>query len=211
MTPLHEVLVGGYRQSMLLLFAAVVVVLAAALANLLSLALVRADGRRAELSVRMAIGASRLRLARQLAVEALPLALIGSGIGWMLAAQAIGAVVAWAPPSVPRLGEVTLDRSVFLFVAAVTVIATALLALARSRCAGARASRDATRLCRQGLTLPSTTSCRQEDDNPHRQLGSAVARSATGPDQQQHRLPPTTPRGAVQPSPSLQRPANRMS
>ena len=59
-TPLHEVLVGGYRQSMLLLFAAVVVVLAAALANLLSLALVRADGRRAELSVRMAIGASRL-------------------------------------------------------------------------------------------------------------------------------------------------------
>ena len=129
-TPLHEVLVGGYRQSMLLLFAAVVVVLAAALANLLSLALVRADGRRAELSVRMAIGASRLRLARQLAVEALPLALIGSGVGWMLAAQAIGAVVAWAPPSVPRLGEVNLDRSVFLFVAAVTAIATALLTLA---------------------------------------------------------------------------------
>ena len=72
---LHEALVGDYRQSMLLLLGAVVVVLATALANLVSLALVRANGRRAELSMRMALGASRLHLARQLTVEALLLAL----------------------------------------------------------------------------------------------------------------------------------------
>ena len=62
---------------MLLLLGAVIVVLATALANLVSLALVRANGRRAELSMRMALGASRRHLARQLSVEALLLAVIG--------------------------------------------------------------------------------------------------------------------------------------
>ena len=78
---LHEVLVGDFRQSMLLLLAAVIVVLAAALANLVSLALVRAHGRRAELSMRIAIGASWLQLARQLVVEASLLAAVGNRAG----------------------------------------------------------------------------------------------------------------------------------
>src|SRR5262249_2706413 len=79
---LHEALVGAFRQSMLILLAAVIVVLAAALANLVSLALVRANGRRAELAMRIAIGASRLQLTRQLAVEALLVAVVGSVLGW---------------------------------------------------------------------------------------------------------------------------------
>ena len=86
-------LVGDYRQSMLLLLGAVIVVLATALANLVSLALVRANGRRGELSMRIALGASRLHLARQLTMEALLLAVIGSGLGWVLAAQAIAAAM----------------------------------------------------------------------------------------------------------------------
>src|SRR5262249_19506280 len=69
-TPLQEALVGDYRHSMLLLFGAVIVVLATALANLVSIALVRANGRRTEVSIRLAIGAPRLHLIRQLAVEA---------------------------------------------------------------------------------------------------------------------------------------------
>src|SRR5262249_62386066 len=74
--PLHEALIGDYRRSMLLLLAAVLVVMGAALANLVSLVLVRAGERRAELCLRVAIGASRLRLARQLLAGSLLLPLI---------------------------------------------------------------------------------------------------------------------------------------
>ena len=108
--PLHEVLVGDYRQSMLLLFGAVIVVLATALANLTSLALVRANGRRAELSLRIAIGASRWHLTRQLTAEAALLAVAGSAFGLLVASHLVSAATAWAPPSIPRLGEVSLDR-----------------------------------------------------------------------------------------------------
>ena len=127
---LHEVLVGDHRQSMLVLLAAVIVVLAAALANLVSLALVRANGRRSELAMRIALGASRLQLTRQLGVEALLLAAIGSGLGWVVATQAIAVAMMWAPSSIPRLGEVSLDGTVALFVSAVTALVTALLTVA---------------------------------------------------------------------------------
>ena len=125
--PFHEVLVGDFRQSMLFLLAAVMVVLLTALANLVSLALVRANGRRGELSIRIALGASRMQLLRQLAVESLLLAVIGSGVGWMVATQAVSAATAWAPPSIPRLGEVDLDITVASFMVAITVLVTALL------------------------------------------------------------------------------------
>jgi putative ABC transport system permease protein len=127
---LHEVIVADFRQSMLLLLAAVIVVLATALANLVSLALVRANGRLGELSMRMAIGASRRDLVRQLAAEALLLALAGSGLGWVLASRAIAAAVRWAPDSIPRLGEASLDGTAALLVMAVTVVVTALLTAA---------------------------------------------------------------------------------
>jgi putative ABC transport system permease protein len=140
---LHEVLVGDFRQSMLLLLGAVIVVLATALANLVCLALVRANERRAELEVRTALGASRLYLARQLGVEALLLSAVGSALGWLLAGQAIRTALRWAPPSVPRLGEVSLDGRVVLFAVAVTALVVLLLTLAplgaisRARAGGA--------------------------------------------------------------------------
>ena len=74
---------------MLLLMAAVLVVLGTALANLASLVLVRANERHSELSIRVAIGASRLQLLRQLMVEAFVLAIIGSGIEWILATSIV--------------------------------------------------------------------------------------------------------------------------
>jgi putative ABC transport system permease protein len=128
--PLHEVLVGDYRQSMVALMAAVIVVLAAALANLVSLSLVRANGRRPELSMRIAIGASRFHLVRQLTVEALLLAVFGSGLGCVVAIEAIDVATMWAPVSIPRLGEVSADRTVVFFVIVVTAIVTALLTIA---------------------------------------------------------------------------------
>jgi predicted permease len=128
---LHEALIGDYRQSMFLLLGAVLVVLGTALANLVSLVLVQANGRRAELSIRVAIGASRLHLIRQLMVESLLLALIGSGLGWMLATWAVSIAVSRAPSSIPRLAEVSVDETVLAFAALVTIAATTLLTLAQ--------------------------------------------------------------------------------
>jgi putative ABC transport system permease protein len=128
--PLHEALIGDYRQSMLLLLGAVLVVLATALANLVSLVLVRANESRAELSIRVAMGAPRLHLVRQLMIESLLLALIGSGLGWMLATWAVSIAVPWAPSSIPRLAEVSVDGRVLVFAALIAIAAAALLTVA---------------------------------------------------------------------------------
>jgi putative ABC transport system permease protein len=149
-TSLQEALVGDFRQSMLLLFGAVVVVLVTAAANLVALALVRANGRRQELSIRIAIGGSRLRLARQLAVEALLLAVAGSGLGRLIASVAIAAAIRWAPPSIPRLSEVSFDGTVVLFLAAVTVLVTALLTVAPYGVTARIGAADALRLTSRG-------------------------------------------------------------
>jgi predicted permease len=81
LVPFHEALVGEVRQTMFMLLAAVIVVLAAALANLVSVMLTQASDRRAELAIRVALGASRLDLLRQLGIEASLLAAGGGGIG----------------------------------------------------------------------------------------------------------------------------------
>ena len=126
---LHAALVGDVRQPMLALSAAVIVVLAAALANLVSLSLVRASARRVELMMRAAIGASRFALMRQLAVEGAVLAVAGSVLGWILAIQAIGMTILWAPPSIPRLDEVVLDAETVWLLVAITIVVTLLLTL----------------------------------------------------------------------------------
>src|SRR5262245_11153602 len=126
---LREALIVDYRQSMLLLLGAVLVVLGTALANLASLVLVRANERRAELSVRIAIGASRLHLARQLVIESLVLAMIGSGLGWMFGGWATSTALCWAPPSIPRLMEVRGDGTVLAFAVLIAIAATAPLSI----------------------------------------------------------------------------------
>lgn len=147
---LHEALVGDHRPSMLVLLGAVLVVLAAALANLVSLALVRANGRRAELSMRMALGASRRRLARQLAGEAFLLAACGSGLGWLIAALATDAAMQWAPASIPRLDEVTLDATAAFLVAVITALVTVLLTIAPLAVVARTGAADALRQASRG-------------------------------------------------------------
>jgi len=127
---LREIFVGDYRLSMLLLFSAVWVVLSTALANLLSLVLIRANERRPELSIRIAIGASRRQLARQFTVEALLLTLVGVALGLVLAYWATFGAMCWLPASIPRLGEVRMDRTVLVFAATLTIAIAALLSIA---------------------------------------------------------------------------------
>jgi predicted permease len=148
---LREALIGDYCQSMLLLLGAVLVVLGTALANLVSLVLVRANERRAELSIRTAIGAARFHLVRQLLMESLLLVPTGCGLGWILAASAVSAALCWAPPSIPRLAEVSIDRRVLGFAALIALAAAAILAIAPLGAVLRTKARDALRSSRGSI------------------------------------------------------------
>ena len=125
--PLQREMVAGVRAALLLLFAAVGALLLIACVNVAGLMLVRGVARRAELAVRGALGAGRGRLARQLLVESLLVALLGGAAGTLLAAWSVEAVLGLAADLLPRAAEVGVDAPVLAFAAAVAV-ATALLA-----------------------------------------------------------------------------------
>jgi predicted permease len=119
---LQETYVSGIRPTLLLLFGSAGVVLLIACANVASLLLARASARGRELTVRVTLGAGRLRLARQLLTESLVLAAAGSLLGTAAAYGLMRALLALAPPGIPRLQTATLDGTVLLFTAAVAAL-----------------------------------------------------------------------------------------
>lgn len=147
---LQDVLVGDHRQALLFLLASVAVVLSVAMGNLLSLMLVRANERRAEMSVRIAIGASRRQLVQQFTIEALVLTAAGGAAGGVLGVWASHLAVAWAPSSIPRLGEVAFDGRTVLFAAGLTLAATVLLSVAPIGTVWRMRARDALHLGSRG-------------------------------------------------------------
>ena len=124
--PLTDEVTGGSRTVLWVAFAAVGFVLLIACADIASLMLARAMGREREIAVRSALGAGRGRLIRQLLAESAVLAVVGSVLGLVLAVWLSQALVALAPPTLPRLHEIGIDGRILLFTAALTVV-TALL------------------------------------------------------------------------------------
>jgi len=127
--PLRDVLLGNVRPSLLLLLGAVGLVLLIACANLTHLLLARAASREGELSVRLALGASRGRLARELLLESALLSLLGGAAGLLAAMWAQDALALFGPRDIPRIDEVSLDRTVLAFTAGLAVLTTFLFGL----------------------------------------------------------------------------------
>ena len=125
-TPLLEVVVASIRPAVLVLFGAVGLVLLIACANLAHLQLVRGAARRTELLIRAALGASRGALARQLLVESLLLALVGGGVGLLLALAILQGVNGLSQEALPRLQPIGMDWPVLSF-ALLASLATAVL------------------------------------------------------------------------------------
>lgn len=115
LVPLQEDMVGSVRPVLLVLAAAVGLVLLVACANVGSLLLARASDRSREMSIRIALGASRWQVVRQLLVESLLLSAAGGGLGVALAWWGVRGLVAIAPASAPRLQDVALDLPVLAF------------------------------------------------------------------------------------------------
>ncbi len=107
--PLHEEIVGNIRPLVVLLQIAVAVLLLIACANVAHLLLGQAAGRQSEMFVRVALGAERSRLIRQLLIETLLIAVPGGVAGLALAQAGIRALMAVAPATVPRLTEIAID------------------------------------------------------------------------------------------------------
>jgi putative ABC transport system permease protein len=125
-TQLLESAVGEYRGTLWLLLGAVGFVLLITCANLANLLLARAAGRRKEIAVRAALGASRARLTSQMLAESVLLALIGGGLGLLLAIWGIDAIGGLSPKNIPRFQQVRIDGAVLAFTAGIS-LATGLL------------------------------------------------------------------------------------
>jgi len=126
---MKEDLVGDLERPLWILLGTVGFVLLISCANVANLVLIRAEARRRETAVRVAIGATRSTIARHALIESAVVAAAGAGLGLLVAWVAVPLVLTQAPPEIPRLDEVGVDGAALAFTGAITVLATVLFGL----------------------------------------------------------------------------------
>src|SRR5215213_897471 len=122
LVPLKEEIVGNVKPVLLMLLGATVLVLLTACSNVGNLLLGRALSRRKEISTRLALGASRLRIAQQVFTESVLLSLIAGGLGLLLARWAIKALIAIGPTNIPRATQISIDGTVLFVTLLISVL-----------------------------------------------------------------------------------------
>ena len=120
--PLRDSLVGAVRPMLLLLSAATGVIVLIVVVNIANLLMARSAARRREFAIRLALGAGRGRIIRQLLTESLILSAVAGAAGVAATAWLFDSGLQFVPQSIPRLSEVRLDGAVFLFALAVSVL-----------------------------------------------------------------------------------------
>ncbi|HKO60920.1 MAG TPA: ABC transporter permease [Pyrinomonadaceae bacterium] len=126
---MHEQLTGESRTVLFILLGAVLFVLLVACVNVANLLLARASARERELAVRASLGASRARIVRQVLVESLPLGVIGSALGVILAIWGIELLSSLLPATLPRGNQIAVNSRVLIFTSALSIVAILIFAL----------------------------------------------------------------------------------
>src|SRR5215831_1511062 len=128
--PLTKVVVGDIGLALYVLLGAVGFVLLIACANLANLMLARVGARQKDIAVRTALGASRMRIVRQLLTESIMLAVLGGAAGLLLAIWAVRWIVSLSADTIPRVHEISIDPRVAGFTLSVSVVTGVLFGLA---------------------------------------------------------------------------------
>jgi predicted permease len=127
---LQEQVVGDVRRALLVLLGSVALVLLIACANVANLLLTRAAGREKEVAIRTALGASGLRIARQLLTESVLLAVIGGAAGLVIAQWTLYLVRTINPGNIPRLDDIEVNGAVLAFTFGISIVTGVLFGVA---------------------------------------------------------------------------------